>query len=163
MKQQKTTQPCHSCQCEQETEGSVHTPTEEDVCWSDESRSDGRFGINMTAWIHPACAPAAARVMVWGGFSTSLVWFTLPECCCWPCPSLYDLRPAPGLKAQIILDCFLELGNELTVRSHRSQFNRVQSFFVSIKPSKCLVSLRPQAPPKDEDGRKAWMVVWQRG
>ncbi len=82
------------------------------VAWSDESRfllrhSDGRVRI----WckehesMDPSClvsmVQAGGGVMVWGIFflahfgplSTNWALFkrhSLPEYCCWPCPSLYD-------------------------------------------------------------------------
>ncbi len=83
------------------------------VAWSDESRflqrhSDGRIRI----WrkehesMDPSCLvsmvqAAGGGVMVWGIFflahfgplSTNWALFkchSLPEYCCWPCPSLYD-------------------------------------------------------------------------
>ncbi len=83
------------------------------VAWSDESRfllrhSDGKVRI----WckehesMDPSCLVSTVQaggggVMVWGGYflahfgplSTNWVSFkqhSLPEYCCWPCPSLYD-------------------------------------------------------------------------
>ncbi len=56
----------------------------------------------------------------------SIKHHSLPEYCCWPCPSLYDYSVtssygyfqqdnAPCHKAQIISDCFLEHDNEFTL------------------------------------------------
>ncbi len=75
------------------------------IAWSDESRflqrhSDGRVRI----WrkehesMDPSCLVSMVQaggggVMVWGIFSNNLKSFkrhSLPEYCCWPCPSLYD-------------------------------------------------------------------------
>ncbi len=52
-------------------------------------------------------------------------WHSLPEYCCWPCPSLYNYSVssdgyfqqdnAPRHKAQIISDWFLEHDNEFTL------------------------------------------------
>ncbi len=79
------------------------------VAWSDESRfllrhSDGRVRI----WykeheiMDPSCLvsmvqAAGGGVMVWGIFSWHILGslvpikrHSLPEYCCWPCPSLYD-------------------------------------------------------------------------
>ncbi len=64
-----------------------------------------------------------------GPFSTNWASFkrhSLPEYCCWPCPSLYDYSVpvfwcyfqqdnAPCHKAQIISDWFLEHDNEFTL------------------------------------------------
>ncbi len=63
-----------------------------------------------------------------GPLSTNLLSFkrhSLPEYCCWPCPSLYDYSTssdgyfqqdnAPCHKAQIISDWFLEHDNEFTL------------------------------------------------
>ncbi len=80
---------------------------------------------------------AGGGVMVWGIFflahfgplSTNWALFkphSLPEYCCWPCPSLYDYSVtifwcyfqqdnAPCHKAQIISDWFLEHDNEFTL------------------------------------------------
>ncbi len=118
------------------------------VAWSDESRfllrhSDGRVII----WrkehesMDPSCLVSTVQaggcgVMVWGDIflvhfgplSTNWAPFkhhSLPEYCCWPCPSLYDYSTssdgyfqqdnAPCYKAQIILDWFLEHDNEFTL------------------------------------------------
>ncbi len=128
------------------------------VAWSDESRfllrhSDGRVRI----WckehesMDPSCLVSTVQVggggvMVWGIF----FWHTfgslvpieqhhsLPEYCCWPCPSLYDYsvpssdgyfqqHNAPCHKAQIISDWFLEHDNEFTLLKWPPQISRSQS------------------------------------
>ncbi len=55
-----------------------------------------------------------------GPLNTNWVSFkshSLPEYCCWPCPSFYDKQQdsAPCHKAQIISDWFLEHDNELSL------------------------------------------------
>ncbi len=115
------------------------------VAWSDESRfllrhSDGRVRI----WykeheiMDPSCLvsmvqAAGGGLMVWGIFSWHILGslvpikrHSLPEYCCWPCPSLYDYSVpifwcyfqqdnAPCHKAQIFSDWFLEHDNEFTL------------------------------------------------
>ncbi len=107
------------------------------VAWSDESRflhqhSDGwvRIWRKEHESMDPSCLVSTVQagggdVMVWGIYS----WHTLgplvpiehrhslPEDCCWPCPSLYYYR-VPIFwchKAQIISDWFLEHDNEFTL------------------------------------------------
>ncbi len=91
----------------------------------------------------PSCLVSTVQaggggVMVWGGdiflahfgpLSTNWASFkrhSLPEYCCWPCPSLYNYSypssdgyfqqdNAPCHKAQIISDRFLEHDNEFTL------------------------------------------------
>ncbi len=84
------------------------------VAWSDESRfllqhSDGRVRIwckehesmDLSCLVSTVQAAGGGGVMVWGVFywhtlgtlSTNWASFkhhSLPEYCCWPCPSLYD-------------------------------------------------------------------------
>jgi len=118
------------------------------VAWSDESRfllqhSDvgSEFGVkNMKAWIILPCLNGSGWcwwcngvgdifLAHFGVFSTNWASFkhhSLPEYCCWPCPSLYDYSVpifwcyfqqdnAPCHKAQIISDWFLEHENEFTL------------------------------------------------
>ncbi len=79
------------------------------VVWSDESRfllrhSDGRVRIwrKENESMDPSCLvsmvqAAGGGLMVWGIFSWHILGslvpikcHSLPEYCCWPCPSLYD-------------------------------------------------------------------------
>ncbi len=79
------------------------------IAWSDESRfllqhSDGRVRIWRKGHesMDPSCLVSMVQaggggVMVWGIFLDTLCtnWasfkrHSLPEYCCWPCPSLYD-------------------------------------------------------------------------
>ncbi len=93
----------------------------------------------MKAWIHPDLSQRF-RLLWWcngvgdiflahfGPLSTNWTSFkhhSLPEYCCWPCPSLYDYsvpssdatssRIMHRHKAQIISDWFLEHDNEFTL------------------------------------------------
>ncbi len=119
------------------------------VAWSDESwfllqHSDSRVRI----WrkehesMDPSCLVSTVQagggdVMVWGIYSwhtlgplctnwASFKPYSLPEYCCWSCPSLYDYSVpifwcyfqqynASCHKAQIISDWFLEHDNVLTL------------------------------------------------
>ncbi len=116
------------------------------IAWSDESRfllqhSDvgSEFDVKiMKAWIHSALSQ---RFRWWwcngvgdtflahfGPLSTNWTLFkrhSLPEYCCWPCPSLYDYsvlifwctssRIMHRHRAKIISDWFLEHDNEFTL------------------------------------------------
>ncbi len=129
------------------------------VAWSDESwflDSDGRVII----WckehesMDPSCLVSMVQaggdgVMVWGDIflahfgplSTNWASFkrhSLPEYCCWPCPSLYDYSVpifwwyfqqdnAPCHKAQIISDWFLEHDNWVHFTQMASTVTRSQS------------------------------------
>ncbi len=106
--------------------------------------SDGRVRIMRKEHesMDPSCLVSMVQaggggVMVWGDIflahfgilSTNWASFkchSLPEYCCWPCPSLYDYSVpifwyyfqqdnAPCHKAQIISDWFLEHDNEFTL------------------------------------------------
>ncbi len=83
------------------------------VAWSDESRFLLRHSdVRVRIWhkehesLDPSCLvstvqAAGGGIMVWGIFSSRNFWplttkwssfkcHSLPEYCCWPCPSLYD-------------------------------------------------------------------------
>ncbi len=119
------------------------------VAWSDESwfllqHSDGRVRIRCKeyesmdpSWHVSTVQARGGGVIVWrtfswqtlSPFSTNWELFkhhSLPEYCCWPCPSLYDYSVtifwcyfqqdnAPCHKAKIISDLFLEHDNEFTL------------------------------------------------
>ncbi len=106
------------------------------VAWSDESRfllrhSDGSVRIWRKEHESMDLTCLASTVQAGGG-DIFLAHFgplkrqSLPEYCCWPCPSLYDYSipssdgyfqqdNAPCHKAQIISDWFLEHDNEFTL------------------------------------------------
>ncbi len=115
------------------------------VVWSDESDDiqmvGSEFGVkNVKAWIILPCLNGSGWwwwcndvgdifLAHFGPFSTNCISFklhSLPEYCCWPCPSLYDYSVFIFLcyfqqdntschKAQIISDWFLEHDNEFTL------------------------------------------------
>ncbi len=112
------------------------------VVSSDESRFLLQHSDGVRIWRKdPSClvstVQAGGGVMVWGIFSwhtlgpfstnwASFKHHSLPEYCCWPCPSLYDYSVpifwcyfqqdnAACHKAQIISDWFLEHDNEFTL------------------------------------------------
>ncbi len=116
------------------------------VDWSDESQSllrysDGRVRIwrKEDESIDSSCLVSAVQaggggVMVWGIYYwhtlhplvqiwASFKCHSLPEYCCWSCPSLYSVSSdgyfqqdnAPCHKTQIISDWFLEHDNDFTL------------------------------------------------
>ncbi len=114
------------------------------VAWSDESRfllqhSDGRdriwrkehesMDLNGSGWWWWCNGVGDIFLAHFGPLKTNWASFkchSLPEYCCWPCPSLYDYSVpifwcyfqqdnAPCHKAQIISDWFLEHDNEFTL------------------------------------------------
>ncbi len=92
---------------------------------------ESEFGVkNMKAWIIlPYLNVPRKYPQHFGPLSTNWASFkhhSLPEYCCWPCPSLYDYSVhilwcyfqqdnASCHKAQIISDWFLEHDNEFTL------------------------------------------------
>ncbi len=92
---------------------------------------------NMKAWWWWWCNAVGDIFLAhFGPLSTNWASFkhhSLPEYCCWPCPSLYDYSVpisdgyfqqdnAPCHKAQIISDWFLEHDNEFTLLKWPPQY-----------------------------------------
>ncbi len=164
------------------------------IAWSDESQfllrhSDGRFRI----WHkeHESMDPpflvsmvqaGGGGVMVWGIFSWHtlsplvpiehrLIRHSLPEYCCWPCPSLYDMTSSEGYfqqnnapchKAQIISDWFLEHDNEFTLLKCPPQspdLNPIEHIWDVVEREICIMDVQPT---NLQQLRDAIMSIWTK-
>ncbi len=120
----------------------------------------------MKALIHPAWSQRFRLVVVWdiflthfGPLSTNWALFkrhSLPEYCCWPCPSLYDYSHiltdyiqqdnAPCHKAQSISDWFLEHDNEFTLLKwpwRSPDLNPIEHLWDVVEREICIIDVQP--------------------
>ncbi len=136
----------------------------------------------------PSCLVSTVQaggggVMVWGVFlahfgSLSTNWasfkrHSLPEYCCWPCPSLYDyMYPSsdgyfeqdnvPCHKAQIISDWFLEQDNEFTLLKWPPQspdLNPIVHFWDVVERE---IHITDVQPTNLQQLRDAIMSIWTK-
>ncbi len=111
-----------------------------------------------------------------GHLSTNLASFkrhSLPEYCCWPCPSLYDYSVpssddyfqqdnAPCQKTQIISDWILEHDNEFTLLKYSPQspdLNPIEHLWDVVKREICIMDLQTT---NLQQLRDAIMSIWTK-
>ncbi len=108
--------------------------------------------------------------------SNNWAWFkchSLPEYCCWPCPSLHDYSVpifwcyfqqdnAPCHKAQIISDWFLEHDNEFTLLKWPPQspdLNPIEHLWDVVEREIRIMDVQPTNLQKLRD---AIMSIWTK-
>ncbi len=127
-------------------------------CWCQRSEGIGHFLL-----------PFGPLSTNWASFKRH----SLPEYCCWPCPSLYDYSVpivwcyfqqdnAPCHKAQIISDWFLEHDNEFTLLKWPPQspdLNPIEHLWDVVERE---IHIMDVQPTNLQQLRDAIMSIWTK-